>query len=166
MGWRWRDAPVFGKAGNFKLGAWWHTGTFDRLDGGQQQGTGGYYVIFNQTLWKPAGPTDPGRGVRTFLEHGGTQSTISNIDSHFGGGVTWTGPLAARPQDIVGACAQYAHIPTQAALPHSYELALEGFYRLQLLRWAVLMPDLQYIVHPGGEYPNALVGTLRLIINF
>jgi carbohydrate-selective porin OprB len=45
-------------------------------------------------------------------------------------------------------------------------LAIEAFYRLQITGWAMIMPDLQYVVHPGGRYPNALVGTLRLIVDF
>lgn len=40
------------------------------------------------------------------------------------------------------------------------------FYKLQITSWASLMPDLQYIIHPGGQYPDALVGTLRFTVNF
>jgi hypothetical protein len=29
-----------------------------------------------------------------------------------------------------------------------------------------LMPDLQYIINPGAQFPNALVGSLRLTVNF
>ena len=46
------------------------------------------------------------------------------------------------------------------------ELAVEGFYRLELTRWARFTPDLQYIVNPGGKYSNPLVATLRLMVHF
>ena len=104
--------------------------------------------------------------MRTFLEYGGTQDDINAIDRHIGGGVTWTGPIDARPGDIIGFSPQYAHISSQAGLAQPYELALETFYQWQLTPWAFLQPDVQYIVHPGGAYPNALVGALRLQINF
>lgn len=168
-GWSWRHAPLLDRGGDLKLGVWGHTGTFARLEGGEQQGAEGYYVIFDQTLWQPrAAPGNEGqsRGVRTFLDHGLTGSSVSKIDRHFGWGVTWTGPAAARPHDIIGLGAEYAHISAQAGLPYPYELSLESLYQIQLTRWATLMPDLQYIVHPGGRYPNALVGTLHLTVHF
>jgi porin len=165
-GLKWHAAPLFAEGGNLKAGAWEHSGTFTRLDGSEQQGTYGGYAILDQTLWQPKGEPDNGRGVRTFLEYGGTQEDINAIDRHFGGGVTWTGPIVARSGDIIGVSPQYAHISSQAGLAHPYELALETFYQWQLTHWAFIQPDVQYIVHPGGTHPNALVGTLRLQINF
>jgi porin len=165
-GLRWQQAPFFAGGGNLKLGAWGHTGTFTRLDGLRQRGTYGYYVILNQTLWRPAGEPEGGRGVRMFLEYGRTQRTINAIDWSTGGGVVWRGPLSMRSHDVAGLGAQYAHISPQAGQSKPYELAIEAFYRLPITRWATFMPDLQYIIHPGGRYPNALVGTVRLIVGF
>ncbi len=164
-GLNWHAAPLFEQAGNLKLGAWEHNGTFTRLDGSQQQGTYGGYAILDQTLWQPKGEPANGRGVRSFLEYGGTQDDINAIDRHFGGGVTWTGLFDARPTDIIGFSPQYAHISSQAGLAHPYELALEAFYQWQVTPWAFVQPDFQYIVHPGGTYPDALVGTLRIQIS-
>ena len=165
-GLKWHAAPILEQAGNLKVGAWGHTGTFTRFDGTQQQGTYGYYAIWDQTIWQPKGEPDSGRGVRTFLEYGGTESDINPIDRHIGGGVTWTGPINARPNDIIGFSPQYAHISPRAGLAHPFELALETFYQWQLTPWAFVQPDLQYIIHPGGTYANALVVTLRLQISF
>jgi porin len=165
-GLKWRAAPIFEQAGNLKVGAWGHTGTFTRLDGTQQEGTYGYYAIFNQTIWQMKGEPDNGRGVRTFLEYGGTENDINPIDRHIGGGISWTGPIDVRPNDIIGFGPQYAHITPQAGLAHPYELALETFYQWQLFPWAFVQPDLQYIVHPGGMFPDALVMSLRVQISF
>jgi len=164
-GLKWHGAPILEQAGNLKVGAWGHTGTFTRFDGAQQDGTYGYYAILNQTIWQPKGEPDNGRGVRTFLEYGGTERDINPIDRHIGGGITWTGPIDARSNDIIGFSPQYAHITPQAGLPHPYELALETFYQWKLSPWAFVQPDLQYIVHPGGTQSNALVATLRLQIS-
>jgi porin len=161
----WRHMPVFEGNGNLKLGIWRHTGTFTRLDGSQQYGTYGYCAILDQTLWQPAGAREGGRGLRTFLVYGHTQRTINAIDWHIGGGFTSTGLISSRPGDVMGFSPQYAHISRETALPHSYELAMEAFYKLRITHWATLMPDLQYIINPGGQYPNALVGTIRLMLN-
>ncbi|MGH7953367.1 MAG: carbohydrate porin [Limisphaerales bacterium] len=165
-GLRWDHAPLLGKDGNLKFGAWGHTGTFTRFDGSQQKGAEGYYAIFDQTLWQPHGEPEQGRGLRSFLEAGQTQASVSAIDWNAAGGITWTGPLAVRPDDILGFSANYAHLSPQAGLSHSYELALEWFYQLPLTKWATLHPDFQFIVHPGGQYPDAVVGTLDLTIQF
>jgi porin len=161
-GLRWRQDSVFGHDGNLKLGAWDHTGTFTRFDGGRQEGTYGWYAIYDQTIRQPAGASESSRGLRCFLEYGRTQQTINTIDWHTGGGLAWTGMFAVRPNDVAGFTSQYAHISKQAGLPHAYELALELFYKVQVRSWAELQPDLQCILHPGGQYPTALVGTLRM----
>lgn len=163
---RWRRALVFKSDGNLKLGAWGHTGTFTRFDGSQQQGVYGYYAILDQTLWQPSAGPEGRQGLGAFLEYGRTQRSVNTIDWHAGAGLAWTGLLGARPDDVIGFSPQYAHISPQAGLPHSYELAIEMFYKLQIAPWAVLKPDLQYIVNPGGQYADALVGTLRLTVNF
>jgi porin len=165
-GLQWHHLPVLQNAGNLKVGAWGHTGTFTRFNGSQQQGTYGYYAVLNQTLWQPAGEPEAGRGVRAFAIYGRTQGSISPIEQHGGGGITWTGLLASRPKDIVGFSPQYAHLSPEAGLPRAYELALETFYRLQITPWARVMADLQYIINPGGQYANALVGTVRLMLDF
>jgi porin len=163
---RWDHAPLLGKDGNLKFGAWGHTGTFTRFDGSQQNGADGYYAIFDQTLWQPHGEPEQGRGVRAFAEAGQTRASVTPIDWNVAGGVTWTGPLVVRPDDILGFSANYAHLSSQAGPPHSYELALEWFYQVTLTKWATLHPDAQFIIHPGGQYPDVVVGTLDLTIQF
>lgn len=165
-GLHWEHAPVLGKDGNLKFGAWGHTGTFTRLDGTEETGADGVYTILNQTLWQPSGESAQGRGIRSFVAPGWTQSSVSAIDHNVAGGVTWTGALAARKEDVAGFSANYAHISSEADLPHTYELELEWLYQAQLTKWMMLMPDVQYIVHPGGKYADAVVGTLDLTIQF
>jgi porin len=165
-GFKWKDAPFFGKDGNIKGGIWYHTGTFVRLEGGQQGGSSGFYGVFNQTLWQPAGELEDGRGLRGFVEAGHTRGSVSVIDWNTSGGLAWTGLLASRPDDVLGFSANYAHLSRHAGLPHSYELALESLYQATLWKWGTLMPDVQYIIHPGGQYDNALVATLNFTVQF
>ncbi len=163
---KWHQDILLDQAGNLKLGAWGHAGTFARFDGSRQQGTYGCYAILDQTLWQPIGEGEDGRGVRAFLEGGGTQQVINTINGHIGAGFTCTGLLESRPDDVIGFGPQYAHLSSQAGLPHSYELAIETFYQYQWTKWAQLQPDLQYIMNLGGKFPDALVATIRLSINF
>jgi porin len=87
--------------------------------------------------------------------------------------LTFKGPFASRPDDIVGIGLAYGRVSPQAAardrdaaalagmaMPvRDFEAALELTYQIQLAdNWSV-QPDLQYIVHPGGNVPNPLVSS-------
>lgn len=163
---KWGRSTWFEHEGNVKLGAWAHTGTFATFDGAEQEGTHGYYVALDQTLWQPSHARKNGPGLRTFLGYGQTQKNINAVDYHVGGGVTWTGLQPDRPDDVIGIGPQYAHISEKAGLRESYELAVEAFYRMHLNDWATVQPDLQYIVNPGGQYPDALVLTVHADMHF
>lgn len=165
-GFKWTRTPLLLYDGNLKVGFWGHTGTFSRLDVGYRHGADGFYAILDQTLWKPTDKEDDARGVRTFLEYGRTDPSVSTIFQHTGGGITWVGPLSQRPEDELGFSPEYAYLSKEANLSYSYELILESFYKVKLGPWAMLQPDLQCIVHPGGKYPDALVGTLWLSLQF
>ncbi len=182
---KWKQLAGLESEGNLRLGVWGHNGVFPKVDEGEKQGTQGFYAILNQTLWKPEsvgakGPTggkdgkdskekkedeDP-RGIRMFLEYAQTPGDVSLMDHHIGGGISWTGPLPGRQCDILGVTYQYVHLSDAAGLPKSYESTLEGFYRCQVTPAVAVMPDLQFIANPGGQYPSALVGTLHVEVHF
>lgn len=162
----WKRLPKLLPDGNLRLGFWGHTGTFTRFDGHSQKGAQGLYLIFDQTLWKPTSEQTDERGLRMFLEYGHTDRALTPIYRHFGGGFAWKGLLPGRRRDMAGFSPQYARFSPEAGLPRDYELTLETFYRVQFTPWASFQSDLQHIVHPGGKYPSALVGTLRLKVIF
>ena len=66
----------------------------------------------------------------------------------------------------MGIGAGYAQISREAGFVYPYELAIEGFYQFQVTGWMQVQPDLQYIIHPGGQFHDALVATLRCTIQF
>jgi porin len=154
--------------GRIAVGGWYSTNDFARLDGGKVSGTGGPYALLEQSLWRarPQDPNDP-RGISLFLMYGYADPTILQLDYNIGGGVSWTGPLPNRPDDIVGIEAQAAHFSKDFHASSDFETSCEIFYRLQLQPWFYIKPDLQYISHPGGMgTPDALALTLRFQINF
>jgi len=46
-------------------------------------------------------------------------------------------------------------------LPKDTETAIEFFYEAQLFGFLYLKPDLQYVINPGGAYPDALALGVR-----
>ncbi len=145
------------------LGAFYHLGSVATLAGGQQQGFGGVYGFVDQTLW---------RGGRHHYVNGfcclsAVDGRVSPIDYAANGGFLIQGLVPGRPRDQLGLAADWAHVSRHAGLAKPYELGLEGFYAIDLGRGITLQPDLQYWDNTGGgAYPNALVATIRLEMNF
>ena len=153
--------------GNLRLGIWKHTGQFNRTDDNSLiHGADGLYIVINQTLWKPISDKNTNRGLRMFLEFAHSNKGVAPIYQHFGGGLVWKGITAKRPNDEIGLCTQYGRISPRSGLLWNHEQAVESFYKIYLTSWLNLQPDAQYIVHPGGKYPNALIGTLQLNLMF
>ncbi|MEO6838568.1 MAG: carbohydrate porin, partial [Ginsengibacter sp.] len=122
--------------------------------------------VINQTLWKPASEKETNRGLRMFLEYAHSNKEVATVYQHFGGGLLWTGLSQDRPNDEIGICTQYAKISPQPGLLWKHEQTIETLYKFFVASWINLQPDVQYIVHPGGTYNNALVGTLELNVKF
>jgi porin len=165
--------------GTFKLGAWVHTGSFadPRLDanGGLLAASGGpalqhrgdyaIYAVLDQQLW--AVPGDDSRGLNGFLRASFSPGDRNPVDLYVDGGLTFKGPLATRPEDIIGIGAAWGHISPAAQafdrdivaltgqpMPiRDYEFAAELSYQWKLADNWMIQPNLQYIVHPGGNIP-------------
>ena len=84
------------------------------------------------------------------------------------GGFGITGPFHDRPDDVISFGVAYSNIsPDASALDRATrqvtgspypvrdgETAFELSYTAQITPWWTLEPDLQYIVHPGGNVPD------------
>jgi porin len=148
--------------GRLGLGGYYHTGRFARFDGTTQTGAIGPYAVFDQTICAAA-------GIGIFAQFAQADAELSLIDEQAGAGFSWTGPLpvASRAADSLGLGLVDAHFSSHAGLVDDHELAIEGFYKIQVTRWFDLQPDLQYILNPGGDgKPDALVATVRVEIDF
>ena len=153
--------------GRLAVGGWGSTATFQRFAGGTQGGTGGMYGVAEQTLWHKLyyNPTDP-QGVTSFLQYGHADPHVSGTQDYVGGGVTWTGPLAdpipdpQRQNDSVGVGVAYARLSTRPGTgfgggagdstqgAKDFELSAEAYYGLQVTKYLLLKPDVQYIIPP------------------
>ena len=183
--------------GIIKIGAWYNAGSFPLQDftqsgtlAPQVRGDAAVYGLFEQTLWRM--PGSPNRALGFFARGVAAPSDRSEIDRYADAGFTFRGPLAWRPDDVVGVAFAYGRISPEAAandralaaltgvpIPiRDYEAAIELTYRWELAdNWSI-QPDLQYIFHPGANIanpanpasgsaiPNALVLGLRTALEF
>jgi carbohydrate-selective porin OprB len=158
-------------AGHAAVGSWGHSGRFPQFsrDGAapKADGTGGAYAFVDQALYvREAAAGEPEQNVGAFLQYGWADPYVSPVAQHFGGGLAASGVVPGRPDDAMGVGATFAQLGHARDVAHNVEAAVEGFYKLHLAAWSNLKLDLQYVGHPGGQQRDAVVGTVRLEVDF
>ncbi|WP_445491541.1 carbohydrate porin [Rhodopseudomonas sp. RCAM05734] len=168
--------------GAIKIGAMIHTGLFadQRFDtqssllavsGGlplQHRGNYAVYGVVDQMLWRSASGSD--QSLSVFLRGTWAPGAQNVIDLYLDGGVTFKGPIASRPDDTMGIAFAYGRISPQSAafdrdlagiagtqMPvRNFEAALEWTYQWEVADNWFFQPNIQYIMHPGGNVPSPL----------
>lgn len=147
-----------------------------------------YYVLVDQMLAR-TGPSDTD-GVIAFGGWLHADRDTSPFENHVFAGIVSTAAFMGRPQDTLGFAANWFEVSgaltaTQQleqtfGLPltggglgtpvgvQSQEETLEAMYTVKVYRGVSLMPDIQYIIHPGAtaRVRNALALGLRTNIAF
>ena len=193
-----------GLPGVYKLGGWYATADFaDRhfgLDGTgavvsladptavgplNHTGNGGIYALADQMVWR-----SEKQSLNLFIRGGFAPSDRNLISYSVDVGAGLKGPLQGRADDTLTFGVSYAKISKDAAALDQDTLVLNGppypirneevlfelSYQAQIAPWWIVQPDLQFIVHPGGNVPdpnnpnvtvgNALVVGVRSTIKF
>ncbi len=162
--------------GTYRIGGWYSSGDedvfFNDLGGRRRprthRGNAGVYLAFDQLIFKENDDPGDSQGIGAFFQFGWAPSAHNEISQYYGAGIQWTGPLPDRDDDIMGLAVGHASLSgrVQALESRFDETAIEWFYKAQLTPWFSVMPDLQYIVNPGGDGRDALVVGLRTQISF
>lgn len=155
-------------AGRSSFGMWRLSGPVECFDGDALDSTRGIYAVAEQGLWKENSSGQ--KELDAFLQFGLANGEVSRFTQHIGGGIVLQGPFATRPHDSVGIAVTSARFTNEADAGYQYdtELALETYYKVALGKYVSLVPDIQFIHHPGGllSQKNALVLTPRLTLSF
>lgn len=187
------------KPGMVKFGGWYHTADApslrwddtglslaDPLSSGNPatySGNWGVYLAAEQVLWKedPA-DQESTQGLGVFGRAGYAPADRNPLGLYLEGGVTRTGFLPGRDDDVCGLGIAYGQLSRAAQdlgadanyfnattdpVP-DYELVIEAEYQIQLRPGLAVQPGLQYIIHPGGSaaIDDALVISLRTVLDF
>jgi porin len=193
-----------GLPGIYKLGAWYATadypdqhfgidstgaqvslGVDPTADPVQHRGDWGIYGVADQMVWRGHDSS-----MNLFVRGGLTPSDRNLISYYVDGGAGITGLLPGRANDVLTFGVAYAKISKDAIAadqdalgvngPPSFirdeEVVFELSYAAQVAPWWVVQPDLQYIVHPGGNVAdpndpnstiqNAFIAGIRSTIKF
>ncbi|MGE5268135.1 MAG: carbohydrate porin [Thiohalocapsa sp.] len=150
-----------GLPGSYKLGAWRETGSFpDQLTGVRgRSGDWAVYGVADQTLWRP--DAGGGRELSVFMRTAAAPSDRNLISWYIDGGVGFKAPLPDRPDDVLTLGVAYARISSDAARAdrlagpptpvRDHEAVIEVSYSAAVVPGWTMQPDLQYVIHPGGN---------------
>lgn len=157
--------------GRGSLGFWHVDGPLQDFDGDYDPGSHGFYTVLEQSVWKnPRAQASVDRQITAFVQFGQANGEVSVFTQHLGGGLVLDSPLAIREHDSLGIAATSVRFTgeSQAGFQEHRETAIELYYKLNVRQFLSLVPDVQYIRHPGGSHsPSyALVLTPRLVLSF
>ncbi len=185
-----------GLPGNYKAGAYYHSGVFRELlndqngnsyvvtgrDPAKHVGNYGFYCAADQMIYREGGPGND-QGFTVFSAATFAPEGLNQFPFFYDGGIFYKGLLPGRDDDIIafgtalGLWSKYL-VRAQADMrdvtgtsllhPQIYEMMFELTYKAQILPYFFVQPDIQYIINPGGRdnYGNALVIGFRMGVTF
>jgi porin len=160
-----------GRVGALSVGAWHNSSQLFRLDDGVAEGTAGWFLSAEHSLWHAEGsdPTnDDEPHVDLFVKYGSSDPAVSEIARHIGAGLVARGIVPSRPADAVGFGVTRIVLSDRSPTrdEDGAETALGPFYRVQVSPWLAVKPDFQYIFHPAGiaPYHRAWTFTVRFLL--
>lgn len=178
-----------GLPGNYKMGGFYHSGTFRDLHfdsyGGSAATTGrpfakhignyGFYAHADQMIYREGGPGSD-QGLTPWAAINFSPSNLNQFPLFVDGGLIYKGLIPTRNQDITAIGTAYGMWSNDLACTQSdmglrkniYEMMFELTYKAQINPWLFVQPDIQYILHPGGTgyIKDAVVIGTRVGVTF
>lgn len=149
----------------FALGYWHSSAVFTDVAGNEKSSSHGVYHIGEHSLFTES---DPAQGLGAFYQVGMTSDTAFQMDRYYGLGVTYTGLIPCRDEDVTslgfawGVNGKKFKDSTEGA--EDAEKVIELTHRTQINEWLSVQPDLQYVMNPGTDstLDDAFVVGLRV----
>lgn len=143
--------------GTIKIGGWRHFDDFpDQRTGVLHEGNYGVYAVVDQLIF--AVDSKEKKGLSTFARVSGNPGDRNPLDFYADTGLTFAAFIAGRPDDVFGFAVGYGHVASRASaadrdaallVVRDYEAVFEANYRAEILPGLALIPDFQYVWHPG-----------------
>ncbi|MCP4590065.1 MAG: carbohydrate porin [bacterium] len=166
--------------GTYRAGWWYDPRTkkviFDDLGGlratQEESGDVGFYVNFDQMVWKENDDAADKQGLGVFGRYGYAHADVNAVSHFWSAGASYLGPIPSRDEDVLGfGVAQSMmskELREEVNSLADRETVYELFYAIKVAPWCVITPDLQVITNPGGDKNarDALIGGVRVKIVF
>ena len=155
--------------GGLGAGVWGLIAEVPKLSGGSIKNTMGVYFYGYQTIWreitKPCN-LNKERVLGGFSQIGVSNKKVSTAKVYIGKALTIDNVVRKFNKDSlsVGMATVIFSNTSGVDFIKRYEMSLEATYQFSFSSWLQVQPDIQWIIHPGGNgNPNAIVATIRLI---
>jgi porin len=159
--------------GKYIAGFWYHSGDLAEITTNPNprllRSHYGFYTGFSQMLFRENSSDEENlQGLTLHAQYGWTPAKYHEITNFYGAGLSYTGLIPHRNDDVSGIGVAIADISNKLSnfSGTSVETALELFYRFQITPFLAIQPDLQYIFNPNGIEKDALAIGVRTIISF
>ena len=154
--------------GMYKVGGFYHSGVkeFDyesRTMDYVFRHNYGFYALIDQTLMYNEAKKQK---IGVFSQAAFSPKHKNEHAYYFGFGANYYGIFSKKGKDVLGLAV--AHLDLHRT-SHKHETTIELYYKYQINDNIAIQPDIQYIINPSGtdaKLPNALLGILRVYINF
>ncbi|QDU59964.1 Carbohydrate-selective porin, OprB family [Planctomycetes bacterium Pan216] len=174
--------------GRFLVGGWGQSGKLSRFDGGVQNGTAGFFLIHEQTIWQEQ--EHPDQNLAAFFSWSTGDGNVNPFVKGLTAGLQWIGPIPRRDEDVFGFGLVWAQLTpvmgsasesTQSQLaprplppPFNNDRITANEWEWQWYYWIFVheslkvQPNLTYIHDPGlsTEIRDPLVFTINVLLDF
>jgi carbohydrate-selective porin OprB len=151
-----------GLLGIFAVGAVYESAGV--LDGQTVSPVREYFIQWEQTVFRERSwDGEDNQGMALFAGYyprfPGERPLAESIGDSLVGGLTYTGLLHDRNEDVIGLGVAWSELFQGGS---NQETAIEIFYRAAWTTRASIQPDIQYICSPSGIFEDALAAGIRL----
>lgn len=171
-----RAARLTDLPGHYKVGGYYDTEPLTVFrTGAMEGGTQGAYLGFDQMVYRE-GETRSVQGLTPFVTFHWAPSDKNTLVRWVSWGAVYEGLIPGRDADVLGFFGAWGRFSddlrasqVDAGQPgQDYEIILELSYRVDVLPWFYLQPDVQGVLNPGATdtIPNALVLALQFGVPF
>lgn len=163
------------RPGMYKIGGYFDNEELqNQRTGENERGTWGVYAMGEQMLYAEDDEFD--QGLSGFLSLSYAPPDLNRMQFLGAAGLSYKGIVKGRPDDAISLIGAYGDFSNDLAksqrargeAAQSGEGLLELNYRYQIVSWAFIQPDLQWVINPNGhqDIDNALVVALAFGIVF
>jgi porin len=155
--------------GAYRAGFWYEPQAKERMDGnGKESDDVGYYLSFDQMLFKENAIEGDTQGLGAFARYGWADGEVNDVTNFWSVGAQYQGLVERRDNDVLAVGVGQGILSRHADFTASNETALECYYNMELTPWLHVSPDIQYIFNPGGDSSvnDAVVLGVRIEVTF
>ena len=161
--------------GHYRIGTWYDPTQKKKFrdtmgglrEGHFESGDWGFYVGFDQMVWKENDDPKDKQGFAIAARYGHANGEVNKIEDFWAFGTQHTGMIPGRDEDQFGIGVGLGILADEYERVHEgadRETVYEMYYAIRLAPWLIISPDLQYITNVGGDSDDsdAFVAGLRI----